>query len=205
MARVIMLAAILLVMIVPAARAATAVGTVGEIQGDCQGTSAGVTQRLAAGMKIFLGEVVATAAGARLQLVFSDGTKLAIGEKARITIDSFIFNPGSTTNRMRLAITGPFRFVSGKIERAPRGDVAVDTPVATIGVRGTDFWGGPIDGAFGVFLIVGRVVVSNAAGSATLNRSGEGVNIAGPGSAPGAVSRWPSDKVDRALATVTIR
>jgi hypothetical protein len=75
----------------------------------------------------------------------------------------------------------------------------------TLGVRGTDVWGGPIDRRYGVLLLEGVVEVTNAAGSVVLRTPGEGTNIAAPGTAPGAVTRWPGDKVARALATVSFR
>jgi len=80
------------------------------------------------------------------------------------------------------------------------------TPAASVGIRGTEFWGGPLDNqALGVFLIEGAVRVSNAAGQQILSQPGQGTNIAAPGAAPGLVTFWPSDKVNRAVATVTFR
>ena len=81
------------------------------------------------------------------------------------------------------------------------------TPVAVVGIRGTEFWGGPIDDqALGVFLIEGAVSVSNAAGQQVLNWPGHGTNIAAPGAAPGPVTFWPPpDKIGRDIATVTFR
>ncbi len=80
------------------------------------------------------------------------------------------------------------------------------TPVAIIGIRGTEFWGGPIDDqALGVFLIEGAVSVSNAAGEQILSQPGQGTNIATPGAVPGPVTFWPPDKVNRAIATVTFQ
>ena len=85
-------------------------------------------------------------------------------------------------------------------------EISVTTPVAIIGIRGTEFWGGPIDDqVLGVFLIDGAVSVTNAAGQQILNLPGQGTNIAAPGVAPGAVTFWPADKVSRAIATVTFR
>jgi hypothetical protein len=85
-----------------------------------------------------------------------------------------------------------------------RSDVNVTTPAAAIGIRGTEFWAGPIDNqALGVLLVEGVVRVSNAAGAQILNRPGQGTNIARPGAAPGPVTLWPQDKVNRAIATVT--
>jgi hypothetical protein len=79
----------------------------------------------------------------------------------------------------------------------------VVTPVATVGVRGTDFWAGPIDNqALGVLLVEGAVSVSNRAGSQVLDQRGQGTNIATARSPPGPVTFWPQDKVNRALAAV---
>jgi hypothetical protein len=103
-------------------------------------------------------------------------------------------------------VVGAFRFLSGQATKLASSDVSVTTPVAIIGVRGTEFWGGPIDNqALGVFLIEGAVSVSNTAGAQTLSAPGQGTNIAAPGAAPGPVTFWPQDKVNRAIATVTFQ
>lgn len=54
-----------------------------------------------------------------------------------------------------------------------------------------------------MFLIEGAVSVSNAGGEQILSGPGQGTNIATPGAAPGPVTFWPQDKIDRAVATVT--
>ena len=55
-----------------------------------------------------------------------------------------------------------------------------------------------------MFLIDGEVTVTNAAGEQILDTPGEGTNISTPDAAPGPVTIWPQDKVDRALATVDV-
>ena len=182
---------------------AAEVGQVDRAQGVCYGTVGVETQALAPGTKIQFEQTVATEAGARLELLFVDDTTLTLGENAKLRIDRFVYAPHTTRTSVRLAAVGAFRFVSGA--RGGDRDVAIVTPVATIGIRGTDFWAGPIDGAYGVLLLEGAVDVANGAGSATLDEPGEGVNIAGPGAAPGAVTQWPQDKVSRALAAVAFQ
>ena len=82
-------------------------------------------------------------------------------------LDTFVYNPAEGTGTLKMAVTGAFRFVSGQVTKQPNTEVAVTTPVATVGIRGTEFWGGPIDDqALGVFLIEGEVSVTNAAGEA---------------------------------------
>ncbi len=157
----------------------------------------------APGAPIEFEQIVSTEADARLELGFIDQTTLTLGENARLRIDRFVYAPQTTRTSIRLAAVGALRFVSGA--RSGGSDVSVVTPVATIGIRGTDFWAGPIDGAYGVLLLDGAVDVANAAGSATLDEPGEGVNIAGPGAPPGTVTQWPQDKVSRALAAVAFQ
>lgn len=184
------------------AEASTPVGEVSRLQGACVGVSEGTTRSLDSGLPVHLQEEISTGDAARLELTFDDGTTLTLGERARVVIDEFVYNPADGLDRMAVSASGAFRFVTGALARAD-SDISVATPVALIGVRGTDFWGGPIDGAFGVFLLEGSVAVTNAAGEAVLAAPGEGVNLDGPDVAPGAVTIWPQDKVDRAFATVT--
>jgi hypothetical protein len=103
-------------------------------------------------------------------------------------------------------VIGALRFASGQLSKLVASHISVTTPVAPIGVRGTEFFAGPIDDrALGVFLIDGAVSVSNAAGQRILNRPGQGTNIATAGVAPGPVTVWPPAKVNRALAAVTFQ
>lgn len=190
------------VMAVPQAEAATAVGKVSRLVGGADGTTEGKTAPLAADAPIHMDDLIATAAESRLEIGFDDGSVLRVGEKASVRIDRFVYQPSGPTNLLQLTVEGPFRFISGKLTKIAGNAASVTTPFATIGIRGTDFWGGPIDGAFGVFLLEGAVDVTNPAGAASMNASGQGTNVAGPDAAPGAVTIWPQDKVDRALGQV---
>lgn len=183
-----------------------AIGAVSRIQGDASGTRGTATQPLGANAPVYPNEVVSTGDGARLEITFKDSTRLTLSEKVKLTLDTYIYNRTAGRGVIKFEVAGAFRFVSGRLSRLAKSDVSVTTPVANIGVRGTDFWAGPIDNqALGVFLITGAVIVSNAAGTRTLNQSGQGTNIAAPGAAPGPVTFWPADKVNRALAAVTFR
>lgn len=179
-----------------------AIGAVNRLQGNANGG----TGPLAVGSPVFLNEEVSTGEAARLELTFDDGTQLTLGEKAKMVLDTFVYSPAEGTGAMKLAVVGAFRFVSGQVSKQPETQVAVTTPVATIGVRGTEFWGGPIDNeALGVFLIEGEVSVTNPGGEQILDTPGQGTNISTPDSAPGQVTIWPQDKVERALATVAFQ
>jgi len=183
-----------------------AIGTVSRIQGDASGTRGTATQPLVANASVYPNEVVSTGDGTRLEITFKDNTRLTLSENVKLTLDTYIYNRTARLGTIKFEVAGAFRFVSGRLSKLAKSNLSVITPVANIGIRGTDFWGGPIDNqALGVFLITGTVSVSNAAGTQILNRSGLGTNIAAPGAAPGPVTFWPADKVNRALAAVTFR
>ena len=188
------------------AAAQEAIGAVSRIQGEATGTRGGATRPLGLNASVFLNEVVSTGKAARLEVTFTDNTRLTLGEKAELTLDTFVFNPAAGSGTIKFVVAGAFRFLSGQVSKLASSDVSVTTPVATLGVRGTEFWGGPIDNqALGVFLIEGAVSVSNAAGEQLLSQPGQGTNIAAPGASPGPVTFWPPDKVNRAVATVTFQ
>jgi hypothetical protein len=183
-----------------------AIGTVSRIQGEASGTHGSATRALAVNASVILNETVTTGAAARLEVIFKDNTRLTLGENAKLTLDRYVFNPAAGRGTIRFKVVGALRFLSGQVSKLARSDVSVTTPVATIGIRGTEFWGGPIDDqVLGVFLIEGAVRVSNAAGARILNRPGQGTNIVRAGAAPGPVTFWPQDKVNRAIATVTFQ
>jgi hypothetical protein len=180
------------------------IGSVARMQGDCTGTSDGTIETLAPGMAVRLNETMKTGAAARMELVFDDGTHLTVGERSTLVLDRFVYQPAGASV-LHAAVTGPFRFVSGALGPGASRQASVTTPFALIGVRGTDFWGGPIDGAFGVFLAEGSISITAGGREVVLTASGSGVNVEGGGAAPGDPTDWPADKVARALATVTFR
>jgi hypothetical protein len=183
-----------------------AIGAVSRIQGEATGTNGSARRPLGLNSSVFLNDVVSTGDAARLEVTFTDNTRLTLGEKAKLTLDSYVFDSAAGSGTIKFGLVGALRFVSGQVSKLASADVRVTTPVAIVGIRGTEFWGGPIDDqVLGVFLIEGAVSVSNAAGQQVLNLPGQGTNIAAPGAAPGPVTFWAQDKVARAIATVTFR
>ena len=151
-------------------------------------------------------KIAASSCSGRLGSAGSSANPIARDQNAAMTLDTFVYDPDKAKGQLKLDVKGAFRFLAGAVAKQPDAQVAVATPIATVGVRGTEFWGGPIDEqALGVFLIEGSVTVTNAAGEVILDTAGQGTNIGTPGAAPGAVTIWPQDKVERALATVAFQ
>lgn len=151
---------------------------------------------LNAGNPIYRNEMLKTGSLARAELRLADETSLALGENAQVRLDEFIFDKdGSATINL---VTGALRFISSA--NGHPGKLTIKTPVATIGVRGTDFWAGPIDGVYGVLLLKGKVEVSNSGGSVTLDTPRTGTLINGADIRPGDAVPWPDDRRLRALS-----
>ena len=85
---------------------------------------------------VYLGDVVQTGTDGRLGINFTDGTAFNLSSNARMALTEFVYDPNGKSNSSLLSLTkGTFTFVAGKI--AKTGDMKIDTPVATMGIRGT--------------------------------------------------------------------
>lgn len=160
---------------------------------------------LAAGTTIQSGATLTTAADARLEVDFHDGARLVLGERARLTVDRYVYDAAAQSGEARLnSQSGPFLITTGAIAKLPGRPLSLATPVAVIGVRGTRFWGGTLDNALDVLVLDGAVSVSNDAGRVELV-AGQGTGITAADRAPGAALTWPDAKVRRALDSVDFR
>ncbi|MEQ1756547.1 MAG: FecR domain-containing protein [Micropepsaceae bacterium] len=85
---------------------------------------------------VYLNETVETGDQSALVIRFSDGSKLTLGENAKIVIDRYVYNPGGGDNGQALTLAkGAFRFISGAM---PKSQVQIKTPAVTVGIRGTE-------------------------------------------------------------------
>ena len=88
------------------------------------------------GDPIYLGDVLSTGGDGRVGITFTDGTAFDLSSNARMAMTEFVYDPNSKSNSSLMSLTkGTFTFVAGKIAKS--GDMKVDTPVATMGIRGT--------------------------------------------------------------------
>ena len=85
-------------------------------------------------------DAIKTAQG-KVGITFEDKTKVDITENSKLVIDEFVYDPNSKKGG-KLAINvalGTARYASGQIAKNNPQAVAINTPTATIAVRGTDF------------------------------------------------------------------
>lgn len=179
------------------------IGQAERVQAPATAETGGAARALEPGASLFFGDALATGAGGRLEAALADDTRLTLGENARLVLDAFVYQPGAPGARLAVRVLeGTFLFVGGLSEASSGAEVSIVTTFATLGVRGTTVWGGPIDGAFGVLVLEGEVQVTNGGQSVTLG-PGQGTTLADPQAAPQPPVSWPQDKVDRAIATIT--
>jgi hypothetical protein len=154
---------------------------------------------------VFRDDTLWTGPQSRLQVRLEDGTQLTLGPAARLVVDRFAYGgaDGSATLALR-RLQGAFLFVGGGIESVPGRKLSIETGVATLGVRGTHFFAGPIDGSFGVFVFSGAVDVSTDAGTVSLG-PGDGTAVTSRKAPPDPVKRWPAAKIQRALDIIGFR
>jgi len=74
-------------------------------------------------------------------ILFKDETKVKVTENSRLLIDDFVYDPKkSDAGKLALKVgMGTVRYASGQIAKNNPQQVAVNTPTASIAVRGTDF------------------------------------------------------------------
>ena len=97
---------------------------------------ANVADQTKVGDLVYQGDVVRTGADGRIGISFNDGTSFNLSNNANMALTEFVYDPNGKSNSTLFNLTkGTFTFVAGKA--AKTGDMKIDTPVATMGIRGT--------------------------------------------------------------------
>ena len=121
--------------LVPAAKAQT-IGVAATVRNDVAQVKGAAALPISAGEDVVRNEVVRTGAASSTKLVFSDSTNLAVGPVSTVTLDRFVFAGDSNYQQATVnLVRGAFRFSTGSSDKRA---YKINTPVATIGVRGTE-------------------------------------------------------------------
>ena len=138
---------------------------------------------------------IAETANGRMLIEFLDKAELSLTEHTRVLIDTVIFDPDPNKSKMTMnMVLGTARFASGRLALVNKANIDIRTPTATIGIRGTDFTT-TIDELGRSMIILlpdvngdasGEIVVSNEAGSVTLNEACQATVVSSLDSSPAA-------------------
>jgi hypothetical protein len=176
------------------------VGHVEQVEQRVEASHAGRVRWLQSGSALFYLDLLRTGPDARLRARLADGSMLAMGADAELVVDEFVYAPGDVRTMTLRSLKGALLFIGEKL-RGVESEVQIRTPVAILGIRGTEVWVGPIDGATGVLVLDGEVSVGTAKGAVLLG-PGEGTMIGDDGGL-GPVKTWGEGKVARALEMVS--
>ncbi|MHC1945477.1 FecR domain-containing protein [Bradyrhizobium sp. UFLA06-06] len=119
-----------------AAEPAKVIGHVTKLTGNATAIRNGVAIVLNQGDNVNKGDVVQSGGDSTLGITFIDGTVFGLGPNAKMVLNEMIYDPnGSSNSSLMSLVSGTISFVAGAT--AKHGDMKVDTPVATMGIRGT--------------------------------------------------------------------
>ncbi|MDH3354908.1 MAG: FecR family protein, partial [Chromatiales bacterium] len=101
----------------------------------------GEARKLKRRSKIYSGDTLTTKSGAQCQIRFSDKSLVALSGGSLFKVDEYKFDPNRGTKEKAIysLLKGGMRTISGAIGKKNRADYQLNTPVATIGIRGTAF------------------------------------------------------------------
>ena len=122
----------------------------------------------------------AETANGKMKIEFLDKAQLDLKEHSEVYIDEIYYDPNPSLSKMSMKFTmGTARFASGSLGLVNKANIDIQTPTATIGIRGTDFTT-TID-ELGRSLIVllpdangdpsGEISVTNLGGEVILNQA----------------------------------
>jgi len=114
------------------------IGSVKTMKGAASIMRLNVGMSVKIGDRIFKGDVLRTGTDGSLGVTFKDDSLLSLGPNSEIVIDEFLFAPAegklSIITRM---LKGTMAYLSGVVGKMSPESVRFETPVASVGIRGT--------------------------------------------------------------------
>jgi hypothetical protein len=166
------------------------IGQVSELSGRVFVVRAdGTRVELGTGDPLYQGDVIETAGSdSAVRILLVDQTTFAIGPDARLALDQLSFNPQDHSGEVSFSmLKGVFIFTSGLVAKKDPSHMTVNTPVASIGIRGTVVTGN-LDDLGGQFTVLnGSIMVETNAGTVTMSQSGATTQVTNINAPPASV------------------
>ncbi len=133
-----------------------------------------------------------------------DGSVLTLGRSSEFLFSDYRWD-GNEGSASLTFIKGAFRAITGALGKVATPVFEVRTPVATIGIRGTDFWGGFIFGdQLDVTVLDGKGVYVVAEGGRVELDKNWGTTVSRDDLTPTPPKIWPDEKLQKAIAAVSL-
>ena len=176
------------------------VGSVVKLKGSAIAMQDAMPRILKLQAPILMGDVVSTGKNSRVAIKMIDEAQFNLGARTNFVVEEYFLREQGSNAAVRL-LSGAVGIVTGKIASLDRRPFLLNTATATIGVRGTTFWGGEIDGSLQFALLKGKgITIENKAGAVEINNIGHGTAVPSENSAPTPPKMWGQGKLDRAPA-----
>ncbi len=175
------------------------IGNVAEISGTPLAIDVNNEQRdLQLGSEIYRGDAILTENGSETRLEMNDGAQIHLRAGSRMLIEDHRYVEAAPANSRSIftLLKGGFRAITGLIGRDNPSSVRINTAVATLGIRGTDFGvricgaddcvlpdTGPFEPGNYSGVLDGEITISNAAGVVPV-ATGEFMRTSSPDAAP---------------------
>ncbi|WP_223922912.1 FecR domain-containing protein [Geobacter sp. AOG2] len=113
-------------------------GVVKSVVGDVAILRNGTPIKAAAHMKLLKGDQIRTGSNGKVGMIFEDDTVISVGPDSRVVIEDFLFQPSEKRlSFITRIIQGTVSYLSGQIAKLAPNLVRIETPQATVGLRGT--------------------------------------------------------------------
>ena len=170
------------------------IGEIKTIEGSVEiERSDGSRESVAKGSPVYQGDTVITGADGAIGIEFLDESEFSLGADGRMVLDEMVYDPAEQEGSMAVGVlSGTFSFVSGQIAKTAPDAAVLETPMATIGIRGTTIAGsvGGTSKENSITLLpdadgqVGEAVITNDAGTVVISQVGATVTITSANTAP---------------------
>lgn len=98
------------------------------------------TEKATEGSRLKRSDVVKTHSNSSAGIVFIDNTRLSLGENTEVSLNKYKFVPMDKDYAFSIYMKkGKALYSSGKLSKLSPEDIKIQTPRATVGVRGTKF------------------------------------------------------------------
>ncbi|KZN45240.1 FecR family protein [Pseudoalteromonas luteoviolacea] len=166
-------------------------------------TSPSEERQLKRKAKIYKADTLKTGKHARAQFRFTEGTIVTLGENTQFAVNQF---EHKTTSEAHFEfIKGAFRVVTGEITKVTNPNFKIKTPMGSIGIRGTDFWGGNLYNADTIDIILldseHPIVIENEFGRVVISTPRTGTTLE-KGKPPSKPEKWSEKKLADAVKTI---
>src|SRR6202045_1866286 len=112
------------------------VGSVATLQGGASVTRNNATSPLALRDPVYKTDVLQTSVDGTLGITFDDETTFTLKPNTRLAVDEFVYQEGGTDNAAIFnVVRGTAAFVAAEV--AHTGNMKIDTPTSSLGIRGT--------------------------------------------------------------------